>query len=78
MREKLDNLLKAINLANYDSLKAVTVSLSDLMFLRETVKSQQETIKQMQREIYVLQAKVELKSIEQAINLDSFKMDKYA
>ena len=78
MREKLDNLLKAINLANYDSLKAVTVSLSDLMFLRETVKSQQETIKQMRREICVLQAKVELKSIEQAINLDSFKMDKYA
>ena len=79
MQEKLNTILKAINLAHFDNLKTVVVEMADLLFLRETVKSQSAAIKRMQKEIYILQVKVELQKVEQPINLDSYKkLDAYA
>lgn len=73
MQEKLNTILKAINLAHFDNLKTVIVDMDDLLFLRETVKSQSAAIKRMQKEIYILQVKVELQKVEKPINLDSYK-----
>lgn len=43
MKKRLDNLLEAINLANYE-IKTAEVSLDDLMFLRSIILDQRKSL----------------------------------
>lgn len=72
MKNRLDNLLKGINLANFEGLKTVDVEIDDLVFLRSVIKDYQDAIIKAQREINTLSAKVVLKDMERPVSLRSF------
>jgi len=57
IKSKLDILLQAINLANYDNESSLDIPMTDLMLMRkeiielkETVKSQNKKIKELKRD----------------------------
>ncbi len=69
---KVDNLLKAINLADYDGLKRLDVSMEDLKLLRSHIKLIEDTIKSEQKRHVVAISKLQLELIEKPIKLDIY------
>ncbi len=69
MREEVDTLLKAINLANMDGLMKVEADMADLMLLRAVVRDQQTALTRLNREIYALRVSIELKGLEKPMRL---------
>ena len=68
----LEQLLKAINLANYDNLKSVEVSMSDLMMLKNTIESLQIQNKILKADVNIANAKACLKVIESPVKLSLY------
>ncbi len=69
MREEIETLLKAINMANMDGLKKVEAEVSDLMLLRAVIKDQQVALQKLSRELHTLRSSVNLKSMEKPMRL---------
>ena len=69
---KLDTLLKAINLANYDNLKTVEVSLEDLVLLRNTIIELQDQIKGLKKEEQTTRIKFALEQLDKPVKLSIY------
>jgi len=69
MREEIETLLKAINMADMDGLKKVEAEVGDLMLLRSVIKDQQAALQKLSRELQVLRSSVNLKSMEKPMRL---------
>lgn len=72
MKTQLDNILKAINLASYDSAEVLSVELQDLRLLRSVIMDQNTALKNAEREIHILSAKLALKDIERPMKLRAY------
>lgn len=75
MQERLESLLKGINLANFDGVKTLDVEIEDLMFLREVIKDYRKALAKANREIHILSAKLALKGLESNPSLRSYCLD---
>lgn len=69
MKTEVETLLKAINMANMDGLKKVETDVSDLMLLRSVIRDQQAALQKQVKELHVLQARVNMKSMEKPVRL---------
>lgn len=69
MREEIETLLKAINMADMDGLKKVEADVSDLMLLRAVVRDQQAALHKLSKELQVVRASVNAKSLEKPVRL---------
>lgn len=72
MKTRLDNLLKAINLADYDGVKTVDVDMPDLLLMRSVILDQQRALEKAAKEIHILEAKVALKALDKPMRLDLY------
>ena len=72
MKTKLNNLLQAINLASYDGVDSLEVSLNDLLLLRETILNQEERLKKEERDKHILNSKLALKDLERPLKLKTY------
>lgn len=72
MKNELDNLLKAINLADLEGVKSVTIDVKDLLLLKSIIKDQDKSLTKAQREISVLEAKIVLQDMKSPVSLNSF------
>lgn len=72
MKTRLDNLLKAINLADYDGVKTVDVDMPDLLLMRSVILDQQRALEKAVKEIHILEAKVALKALDKPMRLDLY------
>lgn len=72
MKTRLDNLLKAINLADYDGVKTVDVDMPDLLLMRSVILDQQKALEKAAKEIRILEAKVVLKALDKPVRLDLY------
>jgi len=72
MKTRLDNLLKAINLADYDGVKTVDVDMPDLLLMRSIILDQQRALAKAAKEIHILEAKVVLKALDKPVRLDLY------
>lgn len=69
MKEELDLLIKAINIANLEGVKVVETEISDLMFLQSVIKDQQTALKKLNRDIHILEAKISIQSLKKPVRL---------
>lgn len=69
MKEELDLLIKAINIANLEGVKVVETEISDLMFLQSVIKDQQTALKKLNRDIHILEAKISVQSLKKPVRL---------
>lgn len=72
MKTRLDNLLKAINLADYDGVKTVDVDMPDLLLMRSVILDQQKALEKAAKEIRILEAKVLIKVLDRPVRLDLY------
>lgn len=72
MKTRLDNLLKAINLADYDGVKTVDADMPDLLLMRSVILDQQKALEKAAKEIRILEAKVLIKALEKRVKLDLY------
>ncbi len=72
MKTRLDNLLKAINLADYDGVKTVDVDMPDLLLMRSVILDQQKALEKAAKEIRILEAKVLIKALDKPVRLDLY------
>mgnify|MGYP000462200937 CR=1 FL=1 len=72
MKTRLDNLLKAINLADYDGVKTVDVDMPDLLLMRSVILDQQRALEKAAKEIHILEAKVLIKALDKPVRLDLY------
>lgn len=72
MKTRLDNLLKAINLADYDGVKTVDVDMPDLLLMRSVILDQQRALEKVAKEIHILEAKVLIKALDKPVRLDLY------
>ena len=72
MKTRLDNLLKAINLADYDGVKTVDIGMPDLFLMRSVILDQQKALEKAAKEIRILEAKVVLKALDKPVRLDLY------
>jgi len=72
MKNRIDNLLKAINLANYDAVDNVEVSISDLIALKNHIELLREQNKALCKQIHILDSKLSLRVLERPIKLDRY------
>ena len=72
MKTRLDNLLKAINLADYDGVKTVDVDMPDLLLMRSVILDQQRALEKAAKEIRILEAKVLIKALDKPVRLDLY------
>ena len=72
MKNELENLLKAINLADLEGIKRVTVDVKDLLLLKSIIKDQDKSLAKAQREISILEAKILLRDMKTPVSLSSF------
>lgn len=72
MKTRLDNLLKAINLADYDGVKMVDIGMPDLLLMRSVILDQQKALGKAAKEIRILEAKVVLKALDKPVRLDLY------
>lgn len=72
MKTRIDNLLKAINLADYNGVKTVDVDMTDLLLMRSVILDQQRALEKVAKEIHILEAKVVLKSLDKPVRLDLY------
>jgi hypothetical protein len=72
MKTRLDNLLKAINLADYDGVKTVDVDMPDLLLMRSVILDQQRALEKAAKEIHILEAKVLIKVLDKPVRLDLY------
>jgi hypothetical protein len=70
--KKVDNLLKAINLADYDNLKSVEISLDDLKLLRGHIITLEDLISSEQKRHVIAISKLQLELLEKPIKLDIY------
>jgi len=70
--KKVDNLPKAINLADYDNLKSVEISLDDLKPLRSHIISLEDLIKSEQKRHVIAISKLQLELLEKPIKLNIY------
>jgi hypothetical protein len=68
----LDELLKAINTAEYENLKQVTVRIEHLQELRHAVITLREQLKVCKKDLAVVDAKLSLCQLEKPIKLDMY------
>lgn len=69
---KVDNILKAINMADMDGVKQVTVDIDDLLILRETINNLRLRNANLRADLEIAIAKSFLKEIEKPIKLDYY------
>ncbi|DAB29335.1 MAG TPA: hypothetical protein CFH84_10030 [Sulfurimonas sp. UBA12504] len=69
MKTEVETLLKAINMADMDGLKKVEADVSDLMLLRSVIRDQHAALQKQVKELHVLQARVNMKSMEKPVRL---------
>ena len=72
---KIDLLMKAINLADFDNLKEVEITMKDLRVLTDHIRSQKLAIAVLQdknNRLDISLAQSELKSIEKPIKLSVY------
>ena len=72
MKTRLDNLLKAINLADYNGVKIVDVDMQDLLLMRAVILDQQKALEKVAKEIHILEAKAVLKALDRPVRLDLY------
>lgn len=72
MKTRLDNLLKAINLADYNGVKTVDVDIPDLLLMRSVILDQERALEKMTKEIHILEAKVALRALARPVRLDLY------
>ena len=72
MKTRLDNLLKAINLADYDGVKTIDIGMPDLLLMRSVILDQQKALEKVAKEIRILEAKVVLKALDKPVRLDLY------
>ncbi len=72
MKTRLDNLLKAINLADYNGVKTVDVDMPDLLLMRSVILDQQKALEKVAKEIHILEAKVIIKALDKPVRLDLY------
>lgn len=72
MKNKVDNLLKAINLADMDGLKTVQVDTEDLIVLRGHILEQNKQITRLAKDIVILEIKLNMTQVEKPINLRAY------
>ena len=72
MKTRLDNLLKAINLADYNGVKTVDVDMTDLLLMRSVILDQQRALEKVAKEIHILEAKVLIKALDKPVRLDLY------
>ena len=72
MKTRLDNLLKAINLADYNGVKTVDVDMPDLLLMRSVILDQQRALEKVAKEIHILEAKVLIKALDKPVRLDLY------
>jgi len=72
MKTRLDNLLKAINLADYNGVKTVDVDMPDLLLMRSVILDQQRALEKAAKEIHILEAKVLVKALDKPVRLDLY------
>ena len=69
---KLETLLKAINMADMEGVKTLSVDIQDLILLRDTIKILQLDKQDLKREVCILDAKLSLKALETPIKLNCY------
>ena len=72
MKTRLDNLFKAINLADYNGVKTVDVDMPDLLLMRSVILDQQKALEKVAKEIHILEAKVLIKALDKPVRLDLY------
>lgn len=69
---QLETLLKAINMADMEGVKTLSVDIQDLIRLRDTIKILQLDKQDLKREVSILDAKLSLKALETPIKLNCY------
>ncbi len=69
---KLENILQAINLADLDELKEVTVNIEDLKLLRDEVKFRDAMIDGLKKRNAIVVSQFNLCQIDKPIKLDVY------
>jgi len=75
MQKDLKCLLEAINLANYDELKTVEISMKDLMLLRKHILKSEEKINYLNNRLIDKEAtnnRLQIKLTKLPIKLDTY------
>ena len=72
MKRDVDILCEAINLAHYDKLESVEVSIRDLMVLRNEILVNNPIVEGMKKELKIIKANLTLKSLEKPTKLDTY------
>ena len=69
---QLETLLKAINMADMEGVKTLSVDIQDLILLRDTIKILQLDKQDLKREACILDAKLSLRALETPIKLNCY------
>ena len=69
---QLETLLKAINMADMEGVKTLSVDIQNLIRLRDTIKILQLDKQDLKREVSILDAKLSLKALETPIKLNCY------
>lgn len=72
MKTQIDNIIKAINMADFDNIDTLEVSIEDLKLLRAHILEQQETLARVNKEARVLHAKLSLRNLERPRKLKEY------
>ncbi len=75
MKTELNMILQAINLADLDGLKQVSIEMKDLLLLKAIIKDMDKALASASREISRLEAKISLKDLDKPISFDCYKID---
>ena len=66
---EIETLLKAINLASYEGIKEVTVSVNDLLSLRGYILALNDDIARLKNDNNIINAKLCLRDLEKPTQL---------
>ena len=69
---QLKTLLKAINMADVEGVKTLSVDIQDLQLLRREIYILKSSNDNLKREVCILDAKLSLKALETPIKLDYY------
>jgi len=69
---KVETILKAINMADYDEVKEISCSIEDLKALREHIISLEIMNKELKKQNVILDSKISLKILDRPVKLSVY------
>jgi len=69
---KLNDILSAINLADFEGVKEVSVKITDLKELSNRIVLLEKQLNEQRKEVSILRSKISLKILNKPIRLDTY------